>query len=340
MKKIILLSVLLTVLTAVGLHLFATRNEESTDDAQVEAKIATISPRVAGYVTRLEVADNQLVKAGTVLLRLDDRDYRIKLQKAQAALESAQARLAGSTENLESTKVSAPSNLAAAQAQVNAAQAALNNAQISLKRLKSLTSLSRSQQQLDNAVAEEKTARANLNDAQAKLRSAQTAPNAVAAASAEAQAQLAEIKSAQADVAQAQKDLDDTVIVAPFDGRITSRGVETGNYVQPGQNLLSVVGIDIWVVANYKETQITDMKPGQPVDIEIDAYKYLKLKGHVDSIQSGTGARFSAFPPQNATGNFVKIVQRVPVKILLDEKLPHDAMVGPGLSVVPTVYIE
>ena len=130
----------------------------------------------------------------------------------------------------------------------------------------------------------------------------------------------------------------DTKIVAPFDGRITSRGVVAGNYVQPGQNLLSLVGNTFWVIANFKETQLTDMKAGQSVDIEVDAYPDLKLTGKVDSVQSGTGARFSAFPPQNATGNFVKIVQRVPVKITLDTPTLTDVVLGSGLSVVPTVH--
>ena len=340
MKKTILISIASLILAGIGFHVFTTRNQESTDDAQIEAQVSTISPRVSGYVTRLEVTDNQLVKAGAVLLRLDDRDYKIRLSRAQAALESAQARLAGSAENLESTKISAPSNLAAAQAQVKAAQAELKNAQTTLKRLRELSDLSRSQQQLDNAVATEATARAKLNDASARLRGAETAPQAVAAANAETQAQMAAIKSAEADVAQAQKDLADTVVVAPFDGRVTNRGVEVGNYIQPGQSLMSLVGTRLWVVANFKETQITDMKQGQKVDIEIDAYKHSKITGHIDSIQSGTGARFSAFPPQNATGNFVKVVQRVPVKILLDEQLPDDITVGPGLSVVPTVYTK
>jgi len=146
------------------------------------------------------------------------------------------------------------------------------------------------------------------------------------------------VKQAEADVAQAAKNLADTKIIAPFDGRITSRGVVVGNYVQAGQNLLSLVGNHFWVVANFKETQLTKMVAGQDVEIEVDAYPDLKLSGKVDSIQSGTGARFSAFPPQNASGNFVKIVQRVPVKITIDTSIPSDVILGSGLSVTPNVH--
>jgi membrane fusion protein (multidrug efflux system) len=203
-----------------------------------------------------------------------------------------------------------------------------------------LSSEARSQEQLDQAVANEKAMRSNLEDAQAKLHSAQTAPKVIAQAEADRNKLDAQVKQAEADLAQAEIDLANTKIIAPIDGRITKRSVEHGNYVQPGEDLGSLVGNDLWVVADFKETQLRRMHPGQPVSIKIDAYPDTVFTGKVDSIQSGTGAFFSAFPPENATGNFVKIVQRVPVKIVFDPAPDAALALGPGMSIVPTVNTE
>ncbi|HEU0118703.1 MAG TPA: HlyD family secretion protein, partial [Alphaproteobacteria bacterium] len=184
----------------------------------------------------------------------------------------------------------------------------------------------------------EKSARGNLEDARAKFRSAQTAPKAIAAARANSEQLAAQVKQAEADLAQAQQDLDNTKIIAPSDGRIAKKGVERGNYIQPGQALASLISMDVFVTANFKETQLTHMHPGQHVEVSIDAYPDRTFKAKIDSIQSGSGAYFSAFPPENATGNFVKIVQRVPVKILFDSTPDASMALGPGMSVTPTVY--
>ncbi len=171
------------------------------------------------------------------------------------------------------------------------------------------------------------------------MRAAETAPDAIAASEASVTELQAAVQRAEASVEKAKNDLDDTTVRAAQDGRITRKNVEIGTYVQKGQQLAALVSDDIWVVANFKETQLTGMKKGQSVDIEIDAYPKETFHGKIDSIQSGTGARFSLFPPENATGNFVKIVQRVPVKIVFDQ-LPGEAFpVGPGMSVVPVVHI-
>lgn len=337
-RKFIILILLVLVGAGVAFTMILSAGKEKTDDAQLEADIATISPRVAGYVKVLNVADNQVVKAGDVILEIDPTDYQLALDAANASLDAAKARAAGSVQNYESTRVSAPSGQLAAEAQVNQAEATHNNAAKALNRVRSLSELARSKQQLDDAIAEEANTLAVLNDAKARLETAKTAPQTIAAAQSATDENSALVKQAEADVAQAAKNLADTKIVAPFDGRITSRGVVTGNYIQPGQNLMSVVGNKFWVIANFKETQLADMKAGQPVDIEVDAYPDLKLTGKVDSVQSGTGARFSAFPPQNATGNFVKIVQRVPVKITIDNQTSDTFVLGSGLSVVPTVH--
>jgi membrane fusion protein (multidrug efflux system) len=194
-----------------------------------------------------------------------------------------------------------------AKANLAAAQVSAKNASINAKRQIAIGKAAGSQRDIDNAVAADASAQAAMDSAKSQL-------------------------------AIAEKDLNDTKVTAPEDGVVTMRTAEQGAYVNPGQRLFMLVGTDRWVVANFKEVQITDMRPGQKAYIEVDAYPHLDLQGHVDSIQSGTGARFSAFPPENATGNFVKIVQRVPVKIVLDSPLPADVVLGPGLSVRPVVH--
>ncbi len=198
--------------------------------------------------------------------------------------------------------------LEAAQANYASAQASANNAMVNAKRQREIGKAAGTQKDIDNATAAEATARASLDNTKAL-------------------------------VEQAQKDLNDSKIIAPEDGIVTMRTAEQGAYATTGEQLFILVGMERWVVANYKEVQLTQMRVGQKADIEVDAYPKLKLSGHVDSIQSGTGARFSAFPAENATGNFVKIVQRVPVKIMIDSEIPADVILGPGLSVNPTVHL-
>lgn len=333
----ILLVVALLVLGG-GIYLLLHRGEQSTDDAAIEASIVPLAPKVAGYIVKLNVADNQTVAAGDIIAEIDPRDYEIALQKAQADLASAEARLSGGGHSLASTKVTAPMNVSSAQAQVAAAQANLDRARLELNRMKKLGDAARSRQQLEQATANEKAATSALADAQARLQSARTAPNTVATAAASVKDLEAAVSTQKALVAQAQKNLDDTKIITPIAGRISRRNVELGSYVQSGQQLLSLVATDYWVIANYKETQLTNIKPGQKVVVEIDAYPDKRYKAHVDSVQLGTGARFSIFPPENATGNFVKIVQRVPVKIVFDEKPDAALAIGPGMSVRPVVY--
>lgn len=339
-KKLIFIVVIIGVIAAGAIHWLSGRDEVETDDATIEAHIVPIAPKVAGYVVESHIEDNQHVKQGDILLKIDPRDYQASLDRANAQLKAAQARLIAGQHNFASTSVSAPSNLESAQSQVTSATAELKNAQQTLKRLQNLTDAARSRQSLEDAVSAEKQARANLEDAQARLRSAETAPDAIAASEAGVKELEAAMEDAKAAVALAQNNLDDTIIRAPQDGRVTRKNVEQGAYVQPGQQLSTLVSDEVWVVANFKETQLEGMKPGQVVDIDIDAYHGHSFKGKVDSVQSGTGARFSLFPPENATGNFVKIVQRVPVKILFDEKPGAEYPVGPGMSVVPTVHIE
>lgn len=336
---IFLLLALMAALAA-GFYLFLHWGEVSTDDAALDGRVVAISADVPGYVKTLNIDDNQRVKQGDVLLEIDPADYIIRRDKAQAVLDAAKAAASASHTNVETTQVSAPSNLDAAQAQVTSAEANWDKATSDLKRMQRLSSEARSQEQLDQAVATEKAAKSTLEDARAKLRTAQTAPQVIAQAQADSEELGAKVKQAEADLAQAEKDLNDTKVLAPMDGRISKRGVERGEYVQTGQQLASLVSNDIWVTANFKENQLKHMRAGQKVSIAIDAFPDLKLEGKVDSIQSGTGARFSAFPPENATGNFVKIVQRVPVKIIFDKQPDANLALGPGMSVVPIVHTD
>ncbi len=339
-RKLIFVIIIGVVLVGLGLHYIMTKGKEFTDDAAIESHISPIAPKIKGYVTKLYVNDNQLVKKGDVLLEIDPTDYQIALDRANAGLAYAQSKLEGDLSNFATTKISAPSGLSAAQSDVASAQAEWINADKNLKRMQQLGDLARTKKMLDDAIAAEKTAKSQLDSAQAHLRTAETVPNTIAVGQAAVSGSQAAVAIAKAAVAQAQQDLDNTKIVAPFDGRITRKNIEIGAYIQPGQQLLTMVSNEIWVVANYKETQITDMKPGQVVDIEIDSYPGKTYKGKIDSMQSGTGARFSLFPPENATGNFVKIVQRVPVKILFTDQLDQDMVLGAGMSVLTTVHTQ
>ena len=292
-----------------------------------------------GYIKTLNIHDNQLVKAGDVLLEIDPTDYIIRRDRAKAALASAKAAANASRNNLEIAAVSAPSNLDAAAAQVVSAQATWEKSLADRQRMESLYDAGAcSRQQLDQAVATEKSDRSALEKLRAELRSANTAPNVVAAAKDTSDQLQAQVSQAQADLAQAETDLANTKIIAPMDGRITKRSVDTGDYVQAGQQLCTLVNPELWVIANFKETQLTHMRPGQPVDIRIDAFPGVRLHGTVDSLQAGTGSYFSLFPAENATGNFVKVVQRVPVKIVFDSPPDASLPLGPGMSVVPTVF--
>ena len=359
-KKLRILLIALIVGAGIGVYAWQHRNDIDTDDAGFASTVVTISPKVAGYVISLPISDNEMVHKGQILLQIDPTDYRIALQRAQANLTAAQAGQESGAQTLSSTRISAPGTIDEARAMVAQAQANYTNAASTLKRLRSISEIARSKQELDEAVAQEAATRSQLLDANARLRSAGVVPQTVAAAQAAVQQRIAQVAQAQADVDQAQKNLTDTTVIAPLDGRISARGVERGDYVQAGQQLLSVVGTDYWIVANYKETQLTRVHRGQPVTIHIDAYPSLRLTGRVNSIQSGTGSVFSAFPAQNATGNFVNIVQRVPVKITdlrivqpsqsrasgswvnLGNKPPvawDQLAIGPGLSVEPTIDV-
>jgi membrane fusion protein, multidrug efflux system len=337
--KWVLLLIVLVAAAGAATHWYLTRDEVSTDDAYTDGRAITVAPQVAGTVVALHVTDNQRVKAGDLLLEVDPRAYAAARDQAQGALQVAEAQLANARINLEWAKQDYPAKLAAAQASLAAARAGRFKAEADARRQRDLPKQATTQQEIDTANAALRTADAQVDQAQAAVQQADLVPQYVGQAEAQVRQLEAQVALARAQLDQAMLNLSWTRITAPQDGWITKRNIEQGNYVQAGQSVLSIVTPDIWITANFKESQLDRMRPGEKVDISIDAYGHLKLVGHVDSIQLGSGSRFTAFPPENATGNFVKIVQRVPVKILIDSGMDPNLPLPLGLSVVPTVHL-
>jgi membrane fusion protein (multidrug efflux system) len=336
----VLLLVIAVATVGVAAHFYLGGDAVSTDDAYTDGRAVAVAPQVAGSVVALHVADNQRVNAGYVLLEIDPRAYSAARDQAQGNLAVAEAQLANARINLEWAREEYPAKLAAAQAALAAARAGRQKADADARRQRGLPKQATTQQEIDSANAALSTAEAQVDQAQAAVRQAQLVPQYIGEAEAQVRQLEAQVTLARAQLDQAALNLSWTRVISPQDGWITKRNVEQGNYVQAGQSILSIVTPDIWITANFKESQLDRMRPGQPVDIGIDAYPQLKLTGHVDSIQLGSGSRFTAFPPENATGNFVKIVQRVPVKIVVDHGLDPDLPLPLGLSAVPTVHLD
>jgi membrane fusion protein (multidrug efflux system) len=323
-----------------GWHWYATRDLQDTDDAYTDGRAITIAPQVKGVVVQLLVNDNQFVKAGQQLIQIDPRDYIAARDQAQATLGLAEAQLANARISLEMVQVTDPAKLRAAQAQVDANRAVLLRTQSDYRRQHNIDPAATTRQNLDDANAANIQAAAQVALAEAQVKQADIVSLDVAEGEAQVRQLQAQVAQAQAQLAQAELNLSYTKVVAPQDGWIAQRRVEQGNYVQVGASILSIVSPQVWVTANFKETELTRMRPGQAVDISVDAYPSLKLHGHVDSIQLGSGSKFSAFPAENATGNYVKIVQRVPVKIDIDSGLDPNIALPLGISVEPTVHLK
>ncbi|OZI26398.1 multidrug export protein EmrA [Bordetella genomosp. 9] len=340
-KPLIILVIVVIVLAIVGaIWWFLTRNDISTDDAYTEGDAVTVASKVGGYVVDLRIGDNTRVRRGDVLLRIDPRDYVAARDQAQAQVELADAQLHQAQTQLALAEVQYPAQLAQAQAQEQAAQADLANARASYQRQRKVDPRATSQQNVDTATAQLRSATAAVARAQAEVKAASVVREQVAQARALVESRQAQARAARAQLEQAELNLSYTEVRAPVDGWVTRRNVQSGKLVQAGMSLFSLVPQAVWVTANYKETQLDRMRPGDPVDIEVDAYPQLKLHGHIDSVQLGSGSRFSAFPAENATGNFVKIVQRVPVKIVIDDGLDPSLPLPLGLSVTPTVHVK
>jgi membrane fusion protein (multidrug efflux system) len=390
-------AVVVLVLVA-GMFWWRSRGHESTDDAQIDGHITQISARVGGPVIMVNVTNNTAVKAGDVLVQIDQREYEIAVQRARAELADAQANAAAARTGVPIARVETRSGVSTAsggvqeaeaavagsEQQVEAARASLVAAEARLRereataakaardveRFRGLVQKDEiSQQQFDAAVSQADAARAAADaaksdvaaarttisvaeqrtrqlrgaaaQARATLATAQTAPEQLKVSEARASAAEARVQQAQAALAQAELNLQYACVKAPTDGVVSRKTVEVGQVVQAGQPLMALVDLnDVWVTANFKETQLKAMHPGQAASVEVDALGGHEFKAHVDSIAAATGAKFSLLPPENATGNYVKVVQRIPVKIVFERGQDPDHRLRPGMSVTPTVYIR
>jgi membrane fusion protein (multidrug efflux system) len=392
---------LLVVALIVAIPIYAYYSvRENTDDAQVDGHVIPISPRITGTVLEVLVNDNQLVKAGQPLVKLDPADYDVTVAQAEAQLASAEANTTESSVNVPLTNINTRSQVSSSSTQVDEArasvvaaqqgvntarakvasangdlagkQADLVKAQKDLVRYKDLVSKDEiSKQDYDSALAAEQAAAADVDSSKADVTAAQHALEQASAQVSVAQARLATamvqrrqseetrpgqqqvsearhkqaeamVKQAQANLAQAKLNAGYTTILAPVTGVVSRKSAEPGMQISPGQQIMAIVPLDdVWVTANFKETQLRKMQAGQKVEIEVDTYgSSRKYRGHIDSLAAASGAKFSLLPPENATGNYVKVVQRVPVKILLEPGENRDHNLFPGMSVTPTVLLN
>jgi membrane fusion protein, multidrug efflux system len=395
--RIIILLVLVIAASFGYLYWKDAQRFESTDDAQIDGQIYTISPRVTGHVIEVPVEDEQIVKAGDVLVKLDPKDFEVALASAKADLADATATLNSSRTDVPITSTTTSSTLlsarsshadaeaavAAAEQQLSAAKARQETAEANVRvaiandskaaqdvtRYKLLVAKDEiSKQVYDQAVSAEEAARATVDaqksqvleartniaaaekaveqakarvaQADASIQSAMTGPQQVKVQEARAQSAAAKVEQYQTAVEQAELNLQYTTIYAPVSGVVGKKSVEVGNNISAGQQVMAVVPLEgIWITANFKETQLKRMKIGQPVTIKVDAYDR-EYKGHIQRFAGASGARMSLLPPENATGNFVKVVQRIPVRIQLDPGQDGDHLLRPGMSVTPTVEVQ
>jgi membrane fusion protein (multidrug efflux system) len=337
-KPLIILAIVIAVMLVAGfIYWLATHNLESTDDAYTEGNTVTIAPKVSGYVVALYIDDNTFVHAGDLLLKIDPRDYIATRDQAAAQLAIAKAQLESAEINYEIAKVQYPAKLTQAQAQTVSAEANAKQAIAQAERQRAVDVRATTLNNIDTATAQARSATSQVTYNEAEVAVAKLVPQNIKAAAAQVDQLQAQVAAAKAQLDAAELNVSYTELRAPQDGWVARRNVQLGSFLQAGQSLFSLVTTDVWVVANFKESQLDRMRPNQKVTIAVDAYPSLKLKGHVQSVQMGSGSRFSAFPAENATGNFIKIVQRVPVKIVIDSGLDPNIPLPLGLSVDPTV---
>ncbi|KAJ9433693.1 membrane fusion protein, multidrug efflux system [Candidatus Pantoea symbiotica] len=340
-KPLIFLAIVVVIMIVVGLWFWlTTRNIESTDDAFTEGNAVTIAPKAAGYVVKLLVRDNQRVKQGDLLVEIDARDSEAQRDQAKAQLGLAQAQLHQAQAQLALSRVQYPAQRDQALADQAKAQANLLNAQADYRRQRGVDPRATSQRNIDTAAAQLRSAEAQLQSAKAQVEVASQVKLQIRQQETNVEAREQQVEQAQAQLNTAELNLSYTQVRAPYDGFVTKRNVHLGTLVQAGSALFSLVSPEIWINANFKESQLARMKPGDKVEISVDAWPDMKLEGHVDSVQMGSGSRFSTFPAENATGNYVKIVQRVPVKIVIDKGLDPNHPLPLGLSVEPKVTVE
>jgi membrane fusion protein (multidrug efflux system) len=322
------------LIVGIALYWLEARHYENTDDAFIDGRQSQVSAQVGAKVITLAVDDNQPVHAGDMLLQLDPRDFKVKLDQARAQRAQAAAQLLQAQAGL----LQQQATIDQAEANVRVTEADLGQQQTDLARYRAIDPKAITRQQLDTATAQTRSAAARLD---ANKQAVGAARAQLEAQKAQVEAARANVQAADATIENAELQLSYATVQAPIDGRVTKMTVEVGNYVNPGQSLLAIMPDTFWVTANFKETQLALMRPGQPVSVRVDACPGVALDAHVDSVQSGTGAVFSSLPAENATGNYVKVVQRVPVKIVFD-KQPDEATCRllPGLSVAPRVTVR
>jgi membrane fusion protein (multidrug efflux system) len=340
---------LVLILAVGGLYFFAqTASYESTDDAFVDGHITNFAPKIAGRIDKVFIDDNQLLKKGDPIVEIDPRDYDAQLKQKQAALDSTKAQAAAAqagveqqiarVKSLQATLGQDKADQQASEAQADQTADDLRRQQdLYNHRVVSIQDLIRSQDSNRSAQANVDSAKMKVLSAEAQISAGQAEVRTFAAL---LQYVLAQEQENEANVETAELNDSYTKVFAQESGRVTHKSVEPGDYIQVGQNLLALIPSNIWVTANFKENQLRLMRPGQPVEIEVDALGGRTFKGHVDSVQMGSGAAFSLLPPENATGNYVKVVQRVPVKIRFDSIPDVGLPLGPGESVVPTVKVQ
>jgi membrane fusion protein (multidrug efflux system) len=348
---IVFAAVAIIGLIAVYFYIAYKNTHISTDDAYIEGHIHSVAPRIPGTVKKVFVEDNQLVKEGDPLVELDETDYVVRVQEARSALEAEKARQGESMSKIEVARKQLSElqyRVKSARAEVDVRKAKLSLAEVDLKRFEALYK--------KEAVSKEKYQQTKTDyDVKASLVNASVEELKQAMAALETQMaviqrEISSLKSASSQVGQreaalkqAELDLSYTKITAPVEGHVTKKNVEVGNRVQPAQPLMSVVPLTddaVYVTANYKETDLKKIKSGDKVDISVDTYSGKTFHGTVESIMAGTGAAFSLFPPENATGNYVKVVQRIPVRIILDKEEHPEQVLRIGMSVVTTVNVK
>jgi membrane fusion protein (multidrug efflux system) len=325
--------VLVALIAGGTLYWLNARHFVTTDDAFVDAYTTQMAPRVAGQVTKLMFADNQHVSAGQTLVLIDPRDLQAKLDQAKAQQASAEATL----QQAQAQVFVQQANIDQATANVRVAEADLLQAKQDYDRFQAIDPHAVTRQQIEGATATYHSAGAKLDANRQMVSGAQAQ---VRAAQAQVLAAQASVQQAEANTRAAELQISYCMMVAPVAGTVTHRNVSAGNYVNPGQALFALVQDDRWVTANFKETQLAGVRPGQDVDLSIDAIPSATLHGKVDSFQAGTGTAFSTLPAENATGNYVKIVQRLPVKIVFDDVRLKDFPIAPGMSVTPSVRVR
>ncbi len=346
---VVLIVVGIALIVLIFLYWLHARNFQSTDDAFIDTHIVRVAPRISGRVSKVLVDDNQIVRVGQKLIEIDPRDQEASLDQARASdaqadaqIAQAQAQLAQADAQVKTAQATYAQNLA----MVTGDQAQATNAARDYTRyltLKGVNASAVSQQQLDQSEAQAHSTAAQRDAAARQAQGAQSQIRAALAQGKTAMAQIAagqaQKKNAEATIRSAQLNLSYTGVEASVNGTVAQSSVQVGNYLNAGAQIMAIVPLRIWVTANFKETQLDLMRAGQSVAIKVDACPRARITGHVDSIQRGSGQAFGLLPPENATGNFVKVVQRVPVKILIDS-FPRDCPLGPGLSVDPKVRVR